>query len=205
MTPDRLRDLLSRVRDHSTTVDEAAALLAAEQPPSAADLGFATVDLERGRRCGFPEVVYGEGKTPAQVAAIFARVLEAEPSLGCLATRISAETAAVLTQAFPQAEYDPVGRTFWQGALPKSPRGRVVVVTAGTTDLPVAREAYTTARVMGCDVELVCDVGVAGLHRLLRHAPMLAKADCLVVVAGMEGALPSVVGGLVPCPVVAVP
>src|SRR5207237_8611547 len=124
----------------------------------------------------------------------------------CLATRLSDEQSAVLAAQFPEAEQDRVARTFWLPArAPAAPVGRVVVITAGTSDLPVAREALVTAQALGCDVTLLADVGVAGIHRLLRHRGQFSGADAIVVVAGMDGALPSVVGGLVDCPVVAVP
>src|SRR5262249_37650483 len=130
----------------------------------------------------------------------------AEAKQHCLATRLNAEQTAHLASVFPQAEIDRVGRTFWlpSGPLPK-PQGRVVVITAGTSDLPVAQEAVVTSRALGCEVSILADVGVAGIHRLLRRREDFADADAIVVVAGMDGALPSVVGGLVDCPVVAVP
>ena len=137
------------------------------------------------------------------MAAIFEKL--SANGRGCLATRVGAAQAALLTERFPDCEHDTIGRTVWQGSVPHPPVGRVVVVTAGTSALPIAYEARTTARVMGCQTELLADVGVAGLHRLLSHEEVLAGADCLVVAAGMEGALPSVVGGLVDCPVIAVP
>jgi NCAIR mutase (PurE)-related protein len=172
-------------------------------PPSV-DLGYAKVDLHRQARCGFPEVVYGEGKTPGAVVAIVAELQRAGQD--CLVTRVSEAQAAQLREHYPDAEQDPVGRTFWLPVNPSQTRqGRVGVITAGTADLPVAHEAVATARAFGCEVELLADVGVAGLHRLLQHLDRLTGADVLVVVAGMEGALPSVVGGLVACPVIAVP
>jgi NCAIR mutase (PurE)-related protein len=124
----------------------------------------------------------------------------------CLATRVNDEQSATLAQRFPQAQQDRVARTFWMPACsPAPPVGKVVVITAGTSDLPVAREALVTAQAVGCGASLLADVGVAGIHRLLRHRDDFAGADALVVVAGMDGALPSVVGGLVDCPVIAVP
>src|SRR5439155_19725653 len=130
----------------------------------------------------------------------------AEAGQDCLATRVNAEQADYLARQFPQARQDRVARTFWLPAVaPGAPVGRVFVLTAGTSDLPVAREAVVTAEALGCEVTLVADVGVAGIHRLLRYQTQFAQADAIVVVAGMDGALPSVVGGLVDCPVVAVP
>jgi NCAIR mutase (PurE)-related protein len=195
-----LHHLLDQVRTQTLTVDEAARRL---QPPEA-DLGFAHVDLQRRQRCGFPEVIFCEGKTSEWVEAVVRQLVEAGQD--CLATRLSAEQAAYLTARFPKALHDPVGRTFWLPVGQAGPRvGRVVVITAGTSDLPVAREAVNTAQALGCDAALLADVGVAGIHRLLRHRESFAGADAIVVVAGMDGALPSVVGGLVDCPVVAVP
>jgi NCAIR mutase (PurE)-related protein len=196
-------------------------------PPSPhLDLGYAKVDLHREQRCGFPEVIFCEGKTCEAVLAIVRHLHEAGQH--CLATRVSDAQAALLAEHFPHAEQDRIGRTFWlpssnsppfQGgaggvsnAPPLTPpsqggelQGRVSIVTAGTADLPVAHEALATAKALGCQTELIADVGVAGLHRLLAHLDRLTTADAVVVIAGMEGALPSVVGGLVACPVVAVP
>jgi NCAIR mutase (PurE)-related protein len=124
----------------------------------------------------------------------------------CLATRVNAEQAQLLFQLFPQGQQDRIGRTFWLPAQAATMcTGRVLILTAGTSDLPVATEALVTARALGCDTNLLADVGVAGLHRLLRHLDKFRGADAIVVVAGMDGALPSVVGGLVDCPVIAVP
>jgi NCAIR mutase (PurE)-related protein len=200
MTPDELTRLLAEVRDGRLDPAAAAARLA----PAVGDLGYASVDLERRDRCGFPEVIFCEGKTAEWVAGVAHRMAEAGQS--CLATRVSAEQSAELARQFPQATQDRLARTFWLPAADAAdPGGRVVVVTAGTSDLPVAQEAYVTARCMGAETTLLADVGVAGLHRLLRRRDDLAAADAVVAVAGMEGALPSVVGGLVPCPVLAVP
>jgi NCAIR mutase (PurE)-related protein len=169
-----------------------------------ADLGYAHVDLHRRDRCGFPEVIFCEGKTCEWVEGVVRQLVAAAQD--CLATRVSAEQAAHLAGHFPQARQDRIGRTFWLPAQPaKAPCGKVVVITAGTSDLPVAREALVTAEALGCEVALLADVGVAGIHRLLRHREQFTGADAIVVVAGMDGALPSVVGGLVDCPVVAVP
>jgi NCAIR mutase (PurE)-related protein len=167
--------------------------------------GFAKVDLHRPMRCGFPEVVFGQGKTAEQIEAILKTL--ATHDQGGLVTRLDPQVAAHLKIVFPQGEHNPVGRTFLlRGPWHAGPKlGRVVIVTAGTSDLPVAEEARVTALAWHCEVSLVADVGVAGLHRLLHQLPQLKSADALVVVAGMEGALPSVVGGLVDCPVIAVP
>ncbi|MBY0228296.1 MAG: nickel pincer cofactor biosynthesis protein LarB, partial [Gemmataceae bacterium] len=195
-----LRELLEGVREGRVPVGDAVAAL---EPRGVAELGFASVDIARRERCGFPEVVFSQGKTPAWVEGVARRLAEAGQD--CLATRVDDEQAAHLAACFPQAEQDRVARTFWLPAPGprESPRGRVLVLTAGTSDLPVAREALVTAQALGAGAELVADVGVAGLHRLLRHAEKLREADAIVVVAGMDGALPSVVGGLAPCPVIA--
>jgi NCAIR mutase (PurE)-related protein len=166
---------------------------------------FAKVDLHRRVRCGFPEVVFGQGKTSLQIEAILRTLLA--HGQGGLVTRVDPSAVAHLKAAFPEGEHNVTGRTFRIHApVPAGPKvGRVVIVTAGTSDLPVAEEARVTAEAWNCDVTLVADVGVAGLHRLLHQLPRFGDADAIVVVAGMEGALPSVVGGLVDCPVVAVP
>jgi NCAIR mutase (PurE)-related protein len=201
MSPGEIRELLNQVCQGSTAVE--AALQRLQTAPEA-DLGFAHVDLQRRDRCGFPEVIFCEGKTPEWVEGVVAKLAEAKQD--CLATRLNEEQAASLARCFPQAQQDRVARTFWLPAAPRgSTVGKVVVITAGTSDLPVAREAVVTAQALGCEAGLLADVGVAGIHRLLRHRDQFAGADAIVVVAGMDGALPSVVGGLVDCPVIAVP
>jgi pyridinium-3,5-biscarboxylic acid mononucleotide synthase len=168
------------------------------------DLGFARLDTDRERRTGDPEVVYGAGKTPEQVVTLLGHLHGAHPGRAVLATRLSQATVATVRREVPDARVDEVARTATLGPLPE-PRGRVVVVAAGTSDAPVAREAMVSATVYGAEVEQVTDVGVSGLHRVLGERERLDAADCLVVVAGMEGALPSVVGGLTGVPLVAVP
>jgi NCAIR mutase (PurE)-related protein len=201
MTASDVRRLLEQIQAGTLSVEDAFAALG---PPAVADLGFAQVDLHRRQRCGFPEVIFCEGKTPAWVEGVVRQLAAAGQD--CLATRVSVEQAEHLARLFPQAEQDRVARTFWlPTALERHLAGKVVVLTAGTSDLPVAQEAVVTARVVGCHVDLVADVGVAGIHRLLRHRDRFAGADAIVVAAGMDGALPSVVGGLVDCPVIAVP
>lgn len=169
-----------------------------------ADLGFARVDLDRERRTGDPEVVYADGKTPEQVVAILRRLHEEHPARAVLATRVSAEAAARVAAELPTAVHDAEARAVTLGPLP-APQGRVCVVAAGTSDGPVAAEAALTCRVHGAGVERITDVGVAGIHRLMAVRDRLDDADCLIVVAGMEGALPSVVGGLVGVPMIGVP
>jgi hypothetical protein len=166
------------------------------------ELSFATVDHGRARRVGAPEVVYAEGKTPEQVTAIARRVMARAGH--CLVTRAPAASLAALTRAFPGARVNPLARTALVGRAPAGV-GRVCVVSAGTSDLPVAEEATETLCALGSRVERLVDVGVAGIHRLLAKSPALARANVVVVVAGMEGALPSVVGGLTARPVIAVP
>lgn len=203
MTDQALRLLLEQVRAGAVSVDDATARLGR---PDVADLGFAHVDLQRRQRCGFPEVIFSQGKTCEWVSGVVARLIEAGQD--CLATRVSDEQSEHLARLFPQADQDRVARTFWlptAATRARPPVGRVIVLTAGTSDLPVAQEAVVTARALGTDVSLLADVGVAGIHRLLRYRDVIREADALVVVAGMDGALPSVVGGLVDCPVIAVP
>lgn len=204
MDPNELRQLLESVRRGEVETDEAVRLLRWKAPfVEAGD--FAKVDLHRHVRCGFPEVIFGQGKTAEQVVRILATLRE--HGQGGLATRIDPVVADVLRREFPDGHYNELGRTF---RIPSTedagPRlGKVVVVTAGTSDLPVAEEARVTAECWNCDVSLIADVGVAGIHRLFNRLDQMHGADALVVVAGMEGALPSVVGGLVDCPVIAVP
>lgn len=169
-----------------------------------ADLGFAQVDLDRAQRTGDPEVVYGAGKTPEQVVAILRALHTRHPERAVLATRLSDEAIALVRRELPEAVVVALARCVVLGPLP-APRGQVAVISAGTSDGPVAAEVAITAGVHGAGVVRIDDVGVAGLHRLLDARPRFADADCVVVVAGMEGALPSVVGGLVGVPLVAVP
>ncbi len=199
---DTIRDLLKRVAEGGLDVEAALDQL---DGLAVADLGWANVDLHRSRRCGFPEVIFCEGKNSAWVAEIVARLHHAGQD--CLATRVNDEQAAELARRFSNAEQDRIGRTFWLPAKRATDQttGKVAVLTAGTADLPVAHEALTTARALGCEATLLADVGVAGIHRLLRNLDRFKEADAIVVVAGMEGALPSAVGGLVDCPVIAVP
>jgi NCAIR mutase (PurE)-related protein len=168
------------------------------------DLGYARLDTDRLERTGDAEVVYGAGKTPAQVVELLRTLHATHPSHAVLATRLSEEAQEAVAAALPSAVVDPIGRTAVLGE-PRVLRGTVGVVAAGTSDAPVAAEAATTARVFGAEVDVINDVGVAGLHRVMGVRERLDAADCLIVVAGMEGALPSVIGGLVGVPLVAVP
>jgi len=179
-------------------------VLRAFQAPPVADLGFAQVDTHRALRKGFPEVIFGGSKTPEQVVKIAAKILTSDSR--SLITRITDAHARALRGKFKMAVHHPLARcvTIEKKPLPKRP-GIIGVICAGTSDLPVAEEAAVTAEIMGNRVERIYDVGVAGLHRLLAKSENLLRANVLVVVAGMEGALPSVVAGLVAKPVIAVP
>ncbi len=176
-----------------------------ELQPELVELPYATLDLARAERCGFPEVVLAQGKTSEWVIGAVERLHAA--GQGAFVTRVQDEQAEALRACFPQAEQDRLARTFWLPVAGWKPAllGDVLVVTAGTGDLPVAREAEITAYLMGAKVRRITDVGVAGIHRILRHRDTLAQADVIIVVAGMDGALPSVVGGLTDTPVIAVP
>jgi NCAIR mutase (PurE)-related protein len=203
MNPERLKRLLEEVKRGKVSVDQA--LNRMKHLPFE-DLDFARIDHHRSLRKGFPEVVFGQGKTADQIAEIMTRMREIRENI--LVTRLDPEKAEVLCRKFPQAEYHPLSRVLIFLSKPlKIPkrRGLVLVISAGTSDLPVAEEALLTARVMGNPTEYLYDVGVAGLHRLMAAREKILKARVLIVVAGMEGALPSVVGGLVDRPVIAVP
>lgn len=173
-------------------------------PERTADLGYARVDVDRAARTGDPEVVYGAGKSPEQVVGILRTLHERHPERAVLATRLSDEAVDHVRTELPEAVVEEVARAVTLGPLPVG-QGLVAVISAGTSDAPVAAEAALTAAVHGAKVERIDDVGVSGLHRLLEARHRFDGADCLVVVAGMEGALPSVVGGLSGVPLVAVP
>jgi NCAIR mutase (PurE)-related protein len=205
MTVQELHALLEEVRAGKTgTNDAARRVIDAMSAAPFDDLGFARVDTQRHLRQGFPEVILGLGKTPAQIAAIAARIVERDHSL--LVTRTTPDAYAAVRAVVPDAEYRETARAIVARRGDIAPgKGTVLVVCAGTSDLPVAEEAAVTAEVMGNTVERLVDVGVAGLHRLLSEHDRLRAARVVIVVAGMEGALPSVVAGLVDTPVVAVP
>lgn len=179
-------------------------VLQAFQAPPVADLGFAKVDLHRSLRKDFPEVIYGAGKTPEQIVRIATEIAKREQRF--LVTRISLEAAKLLQKKFKRSTYHKLARclTYQKDPLPKR-TGTIAVICAGTSDLPVADEAAVTADIMGNHVVRISDVGVAGLHRVLSKLEIIQSANVVVVVAGMEGALPSVVAGLVNRPVIAVP
>ena len=202
MRRERVRDLLARVAAGSLPVDRALESLALEPTES---LGFATIDHHRALRQGFPEVVYGGGKTVEQVVAIATRI--AERGDGVLVTRVAPEAVQPLSDAIPGLEHNTLARTAFLRpfTVPAAAKSSVLIVTAGTSDLPVAEEAGVTADAMGCRTDRLTDVGVAGIHRLLSRRETLDGAGVIIVVAGMDGALASVVGGLVRTPVIAVP
>jgi NCAIR mutase (PurE)-related protein len=201
MTADQLRSLLESVREGSVEVD--AALERMRHLPFE-DLGFAKVDHHRALRHGMPEVIFAKGKTPDQVAEIAARLAGKAPNV--LITRADEATAERVRERLPEAEYFPLSHAMrlWCDRTLRG-KGKIAVISAGTSDIPVAEEAQVTAEVMGNQVEVIYDIGVAGIHRLMNNRDRLTDARVVVVCAGMEGALPSVVGGLVACPVIAVP
>ncbi|MFW6108529.1 MAG: nickel pincer cofactor biosynthesis protein LarB, partial [bacterium] len=201
MNEDALRELLAAVRDGSVGPEDAVARI--RRLPFE-DLGFATIDTHRAIRCGFPEVIFCQGKTPEQVAAITERLLASEAEV--LGTRADPPHFEAVKAVHPDAEYHPTARIIVCNAKEKpAPPGEVLIICAGTSDIPVAEEARITARVLGNRVHQLYDVGVAGIHRLLQRAERVQKAGVLIVAAGMEGALASVVGGLTSRPVIAVP
>lgn len=204
MDPNDVKQLAQNLLQGQLSVDDFVGRLS----DKTADLGEVALDLDRAHRCGFPEVVYGEGKSAETIEKIFSRLIA--ENVDVLATRVDAEKAEILGANFPAARYNAVARTIRIPATnaateSSTRRGRVAVVTAGTSDLPVAEEARETAEWTGAEVKLVQDVGVAGPHRLPERLGDLQDADAVVVVAGMEGALPSVAGGFLACPVIAVP
>ena len=201
MNEEVLRQLLASIQRGDVPVDEALERL--RRLPFE-DLGFAKIDHHREIRCGFPEVVYAEGKTVEQVVEVFRACVSGGGNV--LATRVSDDMARAVIEAYPKAEYNTAARTVsLRQHEPAAVLSRVAIVTAGTSDIPVAEEARVTAEIMDQHVDTCYDVGVAGIHRLLAQAEVFQTADVVIAVAGMEGALPSVVGGLVACPVIAVP
>ena len=197
----QIESLLKEVREGRTDVSEALERL---RNLPFEDMGFAKLDHHRALRTGMPETIFAEGKTTEQVAAIFARMAKAGGNV--LATRASRAVYEAVVAVEQRAEYHAIARAITLAQAPANPgKGVIGVVCAGTSDLPVAEEAAVTARLMGNTVELIADVGVAGIHRLLAQKDALKSARVLIVCAGMEGALPTVVGGLVNAPVIAVP
>ncbi|MDD2467842.1 MAG: nickel pincer cofactor biosynthesis protein LarB [Desulfobulbus sp.] len=200
MTNDTLSRLLVDVRDGKVSVEQGIELL---RDLPFMDLGHTKFDLHRPLRNGFPEVIYAEGKTPEQVGEIFCALAK---NTNILATRVSPEIAVHVQSVCTDAQYNTLGRTLTLIREPvRFQEGEIVIVTAGTSDLPVAEEARATCEMLGSRATVIADVGVAGLHRLLEHLPKIRVARVVIAVAGMEGALASVIGGLVPQPIVAVP
>lgn len=201
MDEEQLRSLFEQVREGA--VDVESALHRMRHMPFE-DLGFAKVDHHRALRHGMPEVIFAKGKTPEQVVAIAECLLQ--NSKNVLITRADRDMAAQVSARFENAEYFPLSGAirFWGDKTVRG-KGKIAVVCAGTSDMPVAEEAQITAEVMGNEVDTIHDIGVAGIHRLMSNRARLAEARVIVVCAGMEGALPSAVGGMVSCPVIAVP
>ncbi len=204
MDIEKLRLLLDAVQRGQTTVDEAMDRL--RQLPYE-DLGYARLDLHRSLRNGLPEVVFCQGKTVEHATAILKRLWEHSDRV--MGTRLSPEMAQAILKELPEAHYDPLSRllTLSRGESPTQPQNApfALIVTGGTADMPVAEEAAQTLEFYGCRVERAYDVGVAGIHRLFDQMELITKASIIISVAGMEGALTSVVGGLVSCPVIGVP
>ncbi|MHC4770347.1 MAG: nickel pincer cofactor biosynthesis protein LarB [Planctomycetota bacterium] len=203
MDEKKLEQILTNVKDGTLDVEEAVQRL---RHLPYEDIGFAKVDHHRTLRCGFPEVIYCPGKTSEQVATIFQKL--AETGQDIIATRADSSLCDDVKRLtnLDGLRYESVARMIVLEQKPvESPVGNIVIVTAGTADMPVAEEARVTSHMMGQNVELICDVGVAGIHRLLGNVEQIRRANVVIVVAGMEGALASVVGGLVDCPVIAVP
>jgi NCAIR mutase (PurE)-related protein len=201
MDQEQLRSLFEQVRTGAVDID--AAMTRMRHMPFE-DLGFAKVDHHRALRHGIPEVVFAKGKTSEQVVAIAERLLENARNV--LITRADRECGAIVTEKLAGGEYFPLSGVirFWRDRTVRG-RGRIAVVCAGTSDMPVAEEAHITAEVMGNQVDAIHDIGVAGIHRVMDSRERLTEARVIVVCAGMEGALPSVIGGMVSCPVIAVP
>ncbi len=198
----KLEDLLKKVKSGKTSLDEAVSQL---KSLPFEDLGFTRIDHHRSLRKGFPEVIWGEGKTSTQITSIMKQLkVKGQNSL---ITRLEEKKAKAIQKIFPKSRYYPRSKvlTYLTHSFKVEGKGTILVITAGTTDIPVAEEAAITAEMMGNHVETLFDVGVAGIHRLLYERQRLEAARVLIVVAGMEGALPSVVGGLVDRPVIAVP
>ncbi len=201
MDPEQLRSLLAEVAAGTKTIDDA--LVNLRDLPYE-DLGFARLDHHRMLRTGVPEVIFGQGKTPAQVATIIERFVAR--SGRAFATRVPLEAVALVREKYPEARFYDPARILTVGEFPQPTDGPfIAVASAGTSDMPVAEEAAVTVELLGTRAERVYDVGVAGLHRVLDRLETLRQAEAIIAVAGMEGALPTVIGGLVACPVIAVP
>ena len=195
-----LKEVLSAVEKGSMTAEEAAAVLTEE---NFTEMQYAKLDTGRRERTGFPEVVYCSGKADGHLVSIFRKLYETDGSV--FGTRASVHQYELVREVIPEIVYDPVSRILKAGTENKELSGKIAVCTAGTADIPVAEEAAQTAEYFGTRVERVYDVGISGIHRLLSRIDRISDANCVVAAAGMEGALPSVLGGLVSCPVIAVP
>ena len=195
-----LREMLEKVKSGELSVDEAERRIGLE---TYADMGYAKLDTAREKRTGFPEVVYCAGKPDEYIVSIYEKLLEADGRV--FGTRATKEQYELVKQRIPDVEYDPISRILKVSHIEIERKGCVAVCCAGTADIPVAEEAAQTAEYFGTNVERVFDVGVSGIHRLLSKTEVLQKANCVIAVAGMEGALASVIGGIVSNPVIAVP
>jgi NCAIR mutase (PurE)-related protein len=200
MNPEKIRHVLEAIQAGSVSIDDA--LEQFKRLPFE-ELGYAKVDHHRALRTGFPEVIFAQGKTEDQVIGIYKKLAENEPNV--LITRASPTLFDALHATDNRLHYNALAKTIRLEDKPRERKGLVLVISAGTADLPVAEEAVETASLCGSEVEKIYDAGVAGIHRLLAHVDRIQQARCIVTVAGMEGALPSVVGGLASCPVIAVP
>jgi NCAIR mutase (PurE)-related protein len=202
MNPENIRQLLEKVKKGELSIDRALERL---KTLPFEDIGFATLDHHRSLRKGFPEVIWGEGKTASQITIIIKKMMNKNHPI--LVTRVDVRKAAQIKKSIPQISYHPVSRTLTStpGKISKTVKGTILVISAGTSDIPVAEEAVITATIMGNKVDHLYDVGVAGIHRLVDKKEKLMSSSVLVVVAGMEGALPSVIGGLIDKPIIAVP
>lgn len=199
MDKNKIEKLLEEVKKGNKSIKEALTIL--ENLPFV-DLGFAKIDTHRELRMGAPEAIYCMNKTTNQIIQIVERM---KPDSNIIATRVPKESLDEIKKAFPEAEIYPEAKLFFIGKFPKKTVGKVIIVTAGTSDIPVAKESEITARSMGVEVETFFDVGISGIHRILSIRKKLKEADIVIVIAGMEGALPSVVAGLIDTPIIAVP
>jgi len=203
MDDNNIRNILERLQHGEVDIHEAEKLV---ETHFFGDLGFANIDHHRRARQGFPEVIFGQNKTTEQIVLISEEILKYDSTV--LATRLSTEALDAMSERFPEGKRNDTARAFVVGMPepdPENTHGTILIVSAGTSDLPVAEEAHITASAMKNSVEILCDVGVSGIHRLLARRNQIMSASCIIVVAGMEGALPSVVGGLVKAPVIACP
>ena len=202
MREDNIKDILQGVKNGTVSVDDA--VLKLKKQPFL-DLGYAKLDTHRQLRQGVPEIIYGAGKTAEQICGIMKAMLE-NGQERVIITRVSPEKASFIQSRFPEIRYDETSRLALFGEMPDlDGKGKILVTTGGTSDIPVAEEAALTAEMLGNNVVRIYDIGVAGLHRLLNHLDEIMTANVIIAIAGMEGALASVVGGLAECPVIAVP